>query len=53
MSLGVLAALATTWVGGWTMVKLRQRNARVGGERRERARGRRARRRDLAAARWA
>src|SRR5215475_1440952 len=27
MSLGVLAALATTWVGGWTMVKLRQWNA--------------------------
>lgn len=27
MSLSVLAALATTWVGGWTMVKLRQQNA--------------------------
>lgn len=27
MSLSVLAALATTWIGGWTMVKLRQRNA--------------------------
>jgi PTS system mannose-specific IIC component len=27
MTLGVLAALATTWVGGWTMVKLRQWNA--------------------------
>lgn len=27
MTLSVLAALATTWVGGWTMVKLRQLNA--------------------------
>jgi mannose/fructose/N-acetylgalactosamine-specific phosphotransferase system component IIC len=27
MTLGVLTALATTWVGGWTMVKLRQWNA--------------------------
>src|SRR5258705_3664319 len=27
MTLAVLAALATTWVGGWTMVKLRQLNA--------------------------
>ena len=27
MTLGVLAALATTWLGGWTMVKLRQWNA--------------------------
>lgn len=27
MSVGVVAALATTWVGGWTMVKLRQWNA--------------------------
>ncbi|MGH7618843.1 MAG: PTS sugar transporter subunit IIC [Gemmatimonadaceae bacterium] len=27
MSLAVVAALATTWVGGWTMVKLRQLNA--------------------------
>jgi PTS system mannose-specific IIC component len=27
MSLGVVSALATTWVGGWTMVKLRQWNA--------------------------
>jgi len=27
MSMGVVAALATTWVGGWTMVKLRQWNA--------------------------
>jgi PTS system mannose-specific IIC component len=24
----MLSALATTWVGGWTMVKLRQQNAR-------------------------
>jgi mannose/fructose/N-acetylgalactosamine-specific phosphotransferase system component IIC len=28
MSLAMLAALATAWVGGWTMVKLRQRNAK-------------------------
>lgn len=28
MTLAMLAALATTWVGGWTMVKLRQLNAR-------------------------
>ena len=28
MTLGMLAALATTWIGGWTMVKLRQLNAR-------------------------
>lgn len=27
MTLAMVAALATTWVGGWTMVKLRQRNA--------------------------
>ncbi|HEY4306517.1 MAG TPA: PTS sugar transporter subunit IIC [Gemmatimonadaceae bacterium] len=27
MTLAVLAALATTWIGGWTMVKLRQLNA--------------------------
>lgn len=27
MTLAMLAALATTWVGGWTMVKLRQLNA--------------------------
>ena len=27
MEMAVLCALATTWVGGWTMVKLRQRNA--------------------------
>jgi mannose/fructose/N-acetylgalactosamine-specific phosphotransferase system component IIC len=27
MALALLAALATAWVGGWTMVKLRQRNA--------------------------
>src|SRR5437588_9109660 len=26
MTLAVLAALTTTWVGGWTMVKLRQLN---------------------------
>jgi len=28
MSLALLAALATAWVGGWTMVKLRQSNGR-------------------------
>lgn len=27
MTLAVLGALATTWIGGWTMVKLRQLNA--------------------------
>lgn len=27
-TLAILAALATAWVGGWTMVQLRQRNAR-------------------------
>ena len=27
MVLAVIAALATTWIGGWTMVKLRRRNA--------------------------
>ncbi|MEO7084400.1 MAG: PTS sugar transporter subunit IIC [Gemmatimonadaceae bacterium] len=27
MTVSVVAALATTWVGGWTMVKLRQLNA--------------------------
>lgn len=28
MTISLLAALATAWVGGWTMVKLRQRNAK-------------------------
>jgi PTS system mannose-specific IIC component len=28
MTLALIASLATAWVGGWTMVKLRQRNAR-------------------------
>jgi PTS system mannose-specific IIC component len=28
MTIAMLSALATTWVGGWTMVKLRQQNAR-------------------------
>ncbi|HEU4996607.1 MAG TPA: PTS sugar transporter subunit IIC [Gemmatimonadaceae bacterium] len=28
MTISLLAAVATAWVGGWTMVKLRQRNAR-------------------------
>lgn len=35
MSLAVLAALTTTWVGGWTMVKLRQLNAVWAGQRRD------------------
>jgi PTS system mannose-specific IIC component len=35
MPLAVLSALATTWVGGWTMVKLRQRNAVWAGQKRE------------------
>ena len=35
MTLSVLAALATTWIGGWTMVKLRQANAVWAGQRRE------------------
>ena len=28
MSLAMLASLATAWIGGWTMVRLRQRNGR-------------------------
>jgi mannose/fructose/N-acetylgalactosamine-specific phosphotransferase system component IIC len=35
MTLGVLATLATSWFGGWTMVKLRQRNAIWAGRKRE------------------
>jgi mannose/fructose/N-acetylgalactosamine-specific phosphotransferase system component IIC len=35
MTLAVLAALATTWVGGWTMVQLRKLNARWAAKRRE------------------
>jgi PTS system mannose-specific IIC component len=35
MSLAVVGALSTTWVGGWTMVKLRQRNARWAERRRD------------------
>jgi mannose/fructose/N-acetylgalactosamine-specific phosphotransferase system component IIC len=31
MTIAMLSALATTWVGGWTMVKLRQLNARWAG----------------------
>jgi hypothetical protein len=27
MEMSMIAALATAWVGGWTMVKLRERNA--------------------------
>lgn len=34
MTLSVLAALATTWIGGWTMVKLRQLNAVWAGRKR-------------------
>ena len=35
MTCAMVAALATTWVGGWTMVKLRQRNAVWAGQRRD------------------
>ena len=35
MTLAMVAALATTWVGGWTMVKLRQANAVWAGQRRD------------------
>ena len=35
VTLAVLASLATTWVGGWTMVKLRQLNAVWAGQRRD------------------
>jgi len=35
MTCAIVAALATTWVGGWTMVKLRQANAVWAGQRRE------------------
>jgi mannose/fructose/N-acetylgalactosamine-specific phosphotransferase system component IIC len=35
MTLATLSALATTWIGGWTMVKLRQQNAVWAGRRRE------------------
>jgi mannose/fructose/N-acetylgalactosamine-specific phosphotransferase system component IIC len=35
MSLAVVGALATTWVGGWTMVKLRQLNAVWAGRKRD------------------
>lgn len=34
MTLAILAALATTWIGGWTMVKLRQLNAVWAGQKR-------------------
>jgi mannose/fructose/N-acetylgalactosamine-specific phosphotransferase system component IIC len=34
ITLAMLCALATTWVGGWTMVKLRQMNAVWAGRRR-------------------
>ncbi len=35
MTVSVVAALATTWLGGWTMVKLRQLNAVWAGRSRE------------------
>jgi mannose/fructose/N-acetylgalactosamine-specific phosphotransferase system component IIC len=35
LTLGMLSALATTWVGGWTMVKLRRMNARWAAQRRD------------------
>jgi mannose/fructose/N-acetylgalactosamine-specific phosphotransferase system component IIC len=35
MTLSTLAALATTWIGGWTMVKLRELNAVWAGQRRD------------------
>ncbi|HXT15825.1 MAG TPA: PTS sugar transporter subunit IIC [Gemmatimonadaceae bacterium] len=35
MSLAMVAALATTWIGGWTMVKLRQLNAVWAGRKRD------------------
>jgi mannose/fructose/N-acetylgalactosamine-specific phosphotransferase system component IIC len=35
MTLATLSALATTWIGGWTMVKLRQLNAVWAGQKRE------------------
>lgn len=34
VTIGVLAALATAWVGGWTLVKLRQWNAHLARRRR-------------------
>jgi PTS system mannose-specific IIC component len=34
ITVGVLAALATAWVGGWTLVKLRQWNAWLAGRQR-------------------
>lgn len=35
MPLALVAALATTWIGGWTMVKLRQLNAVWAGQKRD------------------
>jgi len=35
MTLGILSALATTWIGGWTMVQLRRWNALLARRRRE------------------
>lgn len=35
MTMAIIAALATTWVGGWTMVKVRERNAVWAAQRRK------------------
>jgi PTS system mannose-specific IIC component len=35
MEMSIIASLATAWIGGWTMVKLRERNAAWAAERRE------------------
>ena len=53
MSLAMLAALATTWVGGWTMVKLRQAKRRVGRPPARSARSRRARHGRSRSSSWA
>jgi PTS system mannose-specific IIC component len=34
MEMSIIASLATAWVGGWTMVKLRERNAHWAAQRR-------------------
>jgi mannose/fructose/N-acetylgalactosamine-specific phosphotransferase system component IIC len=35
LAMAVLAAIATAWVGGWSMIQLRYANARAAGRRRE------------------
>ena len=35
MEMGMIAALSTAWLGGWTMVKLRERNAHWAAQRRD------------------